>query len=112
MHFDTEQFIKRTSGKLSLRDSSEYREAHEAARKLFALTNTMGGDRLAIAVADAFNQEHRTLQQEAIKSIIKPVLMVLDWAGDTGQSDLRNEGSVAWARAALDATESKGLPLI
>ena len=112
MHFDTDQFLKRTSGKLSLRDSSEYHEAHEAAKKLFALTNTMGGDHLAIAVADAFNQEHRTLQQAAIRDIVKPILMLLDWNGDTGAFDARNEGSVKWARAALEATESKELPLI
>jgi len=112
MHFDTDQFMGRVASKIALRQSREYVEAHELAKKLFALTNTMGGDTLGIAVADAFNQEHRTLQQASIRDIIKPVLYALDWAGDTGAFDLRNEGAVKWARAVLESTESKGLPFI
>lgn len=112
MHYDTDQFIGRIAKRPALRESQEYRDALDIAKKLFAATNYTNSDTLSIAVADAFNQEHRTLQQIAIKTVVKPILMALDWNGDTGAFDARNEGSVRWARAALEATESKGLPLI
>lgn len=112
MFFETDQFVKRTSAQLSIRTNKDYREAHDLAAKLFALTNRMGGDVLGLAVADAFNQEHRTLQQNCIKHIVKPILFALDWSADQGAVDARNEDSVEWARAALDATKDKGLRFV
>lgn len=62
-----------------------------------------------MALAMTLRQEHRTLQQCAMRSIR---MMLLAMASDSIGTDLRNEQAHKFAKAAVEATKDIGLPLI
>lgn len=82
-------------------------DCEQTLRAMFDKVN--GGEfRMQDAIAKYMVREHPTLQQAAIRSIVKPILEALA----TGYTDARNEKAAQWAVAALGATENIGLPTI
>jgi hypothetical protein len=65
-------------------------------------------------IKNIFNREHRTNQQAFIREVVMTILEALAENAKPGYHDLRNEGAVAFAVAALAAQEEAriGLPLV
>lgn len=77
-----------------------------AAKELFQLVNYCGGDRrLAIAISKKLLNEHRTLQQ----NFIRTVQMVVEEYAQKATTDLRNEDAKAWADTVVKATNEIGM---
>jgi hypothetical protein len=76
---------------------------------LFAGVNYLGGEgRRFEEVKTAFRHEHATIQQ----TMVRMARAILEVAAEERYTDLRNEASQRYARAALEATKDIGLPLI
>lgn len=61
------------------------------------------------AFEDRFRREHPTLQQAFVRHVIRPVLEIL---ATELYGDARNEASIRFAKAAVEATKSEHLPTV
>ena len=72
-----------------------HNEAQALTDKLVDLTNSMGNksEDIGAGIAEGLMRSHRTLQQSFISSLQKALVLYAE-----SNTDLRNEGAVAWAK--------------
>lgn len=98
----------------TLREKLQMTEPHERARRAFnelsRCLNSGGSQNIQAALFEYLDNEHPTLQQEFMRSILIPALQYfagMEWV------DARNEGSQKLARKMLEPVgDSYHLPLI
>lgn len=97
-----------------MNNMSEWQEeaaekAEELAKQLVGLTNAFGSENhVARGISKAIAQEHNTLQQ----SFWRVMQSVIQTHADEKYTDLRNQASVDFCKAAAEVTLLHPLPMV
>ena len=85
----------------------------ESIETLVNNLNAMGGSKeIEKVIAETLGKQHRTLQQNFFRHVVKPLIAMYAEQHENGNYDARNNASCECARACMDTIDQYSFPII